>query len=161
MVWWSQNHEVQRYKTHMEYVLGVQAPLLLMKATSMAVCCGVHSPILCHEGNIRGRMLWVCIHPYSVVKATSVAVYRGCVLTHILLWRQHPWPYIVGVHLDTAQPCHLLKPNWKPSSSHSISILTNISTQFPLQSVYVCVCVCACVCACMLACVGGCVRACL
>ena len=50
-----------------------------------------------------------------------------------------------GIHshktLDTAQPCHLLKPNWKPSSSHSISILTNISTQFLLQSVYVYVCV--------------------
>ena len=50
-----------------------------------------------------------------------------------------------GIHshktLDTAQPCHLLKPNWKPSSSHSISILTNISTQFLLQSMYVCVCV--------------------
>ena len=41
--------------------------------------------------------------------------------------------------LDTAQPCHLLKPNWKPSSSHSISIPTNISTQFVLQSVFVCV----------------------
>ena len=36
--------------------------------------------------------------------------------------------------LDTAQPCHLLKPNWKPSSSHSICILTNISTLFLLQS---------------------------
>ena len=34
--------------------------------------------------------------------------------------------------LDTAQRCHFLKPNWKPSSSHSISILT--STQFLLQS---------------------------
>ena len=59
-----------------------------------------------------------------------------------------------GIHshktLDTAQPCHLLKPNWKPSSSHSISVLTNISTQFLLQSVYLCVSVCvrarACVC---------------
>ena len=43
-----------------------------------------------------------------------------------------------GIHshktLDTAQPCHLLKPNWKPSSSHSICILTNISTLFLLQS---------------------------
>ena len=52
-----------------------------------------------------------------------------------------------GIHyhktLDTAQPCHLLKPNRKPSSSHSISILTNISTQFLLQSL--CVCVFACV----------------
>ena len=28
--------------------------------------------------------------------------------------------------------------NWKPSSSHSISILTNMSTQFLLQSVCVC-----------------------
>ena len=49
-----------------------------------------------------------------------------------------------GIHfhktLDTAQLCPLLKPNWKPSSSHSISILTNISTQFLLQCVYVCVC---------------------
>ena len=46
-----------------------------------------------------------------------------------------------GIHshktLDTAHPCHLLKAKWKPSSSHSISILTNISTQFLLQ----CVCV--------------------
>ena len=53
-----------------------------------------------------------------------------------------------GIHshktLDTAQPCHLLKPNLKPSSSHSISILTNISTQFLLQSMCVCVCVCVC-----------------
>ena len=54
-----------------------------------------------------------------------------------------------GIHshktLDTVQPCHLLKPNWKPSSSHSISILTNISTQFLLQSMCACVCVCVCV----------------
>ena len=28
--------------------------------------------------------------------------------------------------LDTAQPCHLLKPNLKLSSFHSVSILTNI-----------------------------------
>ena len=52
-----------------------------------------------------------------------------------------------GIHshktLDTAQPCHLLKPNWKPSSSHSISIPTNINTQFLLWS-FVCVCVCVC-----------------
>ena len=50
-----------------------------------------------------------------------------------------------GVHsletLDTAQPCHLSKPNWKSSSSDSIPTLTNISTQFLLQSVCVCVCV--------------------
>ena len=81
-----------------------------------------------------------------------------------------------GIHshktLDTAQPFHLLKPNWKPSSSHSIFIPTNISTQFLLQSECVCVCVCVCcvvlcvellvcVCACMRACVCACVRACV
>ena len=68
-----------------------------------------------------------------------------------------------GIHshktLDTAPPCHLLKPNRKPSSSHSISILTNISTQFLLQSV--CVCVCVCVCACVRACVRACVCVCV
>ena len=40
-----------------------------------------------------------------------------------------------GIHsktLDTAQPCRLLKPNWKPSSSHSISTPTNINIQFLL-----------------------------
>ena len=48
-----------------------------------------------------------------------------------------------GIHshktLDTAQPCHLLKPNWKPSSFPNISILTNTSAQFLLQSLCVCV----------------------
>ena len=44
--------------------------------------------------------------------------------------------------LDTAEPRHLLKPNWKPSSSHSIFNPINISTQF-LLVVLVCVCVCA------------------
>ena len=48
--------------------------------------------------------------------------------------------------LDTAQPCHLLKPNWKP---HSISTPTNINTQFLLQSLCVCACVCVCVCVCV------------
>ena len=41
-----------------------------------------------------------------------------------------------GIHshktLDTAQPFHLLKPNWKPSSCHSLFIPTNISSQFLL-----------------------------
>ena len=42
----------------------------------------------------------------------------------------HIWNSLTQDLIDTAQPCHLLKPNWKPSSSHSISILTNISTSF-------------------------------
>ena len=33
--------------------------------------------------------------------------------------------------------------SWKPSSAHSISILTDISTQFLLQSMCVCVCICS------------------
>ena len=40
--------------------------------------------------------------------------------------------------------CHLLKPNWKPSS-YSISTPTNINTQFLLQSLCACMCVCVCV----------------
>ena len=42
------------------------------------------------------------------------------------------------------------KANGEPSSSRSIFIPNNISTQFLLQSVCVCMCVCVCVC------VGGC-----
>ena len=67
--------------------------------------------------------------------------------------------------LDTAQPCHLLKPNWKPSSSHSISAPPNINTQFLVVCVCVCACVracvrvwyCVCVCACGTVCVCVCV----
>ena len=48
-----------------------------------------------------------------------------------------------GPHIWNSIPQDLRHcPNWKPSSSHSISILTNISTQLLLQSVCVCVCVC-------------------
>ena len=57
--------------------------------------------------------------------------------------------------LATAQPCHLLKPNRKPSSSHSISTQTNINTQFLLQTLCAHVCVCVCVCVCVSA--GACV----
>ena len=50
-----------------------------------------------------------------------------------------------GIHshktLDTAQPCHLLRPNWKPSSSHSISVLKSV----PSFCYSHCVCVCVCV----------------
>ena len=55
-----------------------------------------------------------------------------------------------GIHshktLDTVQPCHLLNPNWKPSSSHSIFIPINISTKFLLQSCVCSVCFNVCVC---------------
>ena len=74
-----------RLKTQTENVVGVQAPLLLMKATSMAEhheCAFTH---IC-EGNIRGHTLWVCVHPYSVVKATSVTIRRRCAFTHEYGW---------------------------------------------------------------------------
>ena len=49
-----------------------------------------------------------------------------------------------GIHshktLDTAQLCHLLKPNWKPSSSHSISTPTSIIS-IPSFCYRHCVCV--------------------
>ena len=65
-----------------------------------------------------------------------------------------------GIHshktLDTAQPCHLLKSNWKPSSSHRISAPTNINTQLLPQSL----CVRACVRVCVRACVRVCVCVC-
>ena len=39
-----------------------------------------------------------------------------------------------GIHsnksLDTDQPCHLLKPNWKASASYSTSAPSNINTSF-------------------------------
>ena len=76
-----------------------------------------------------------------------------------------------GIHfhktLDTAQPCHLLKPDWKHSSSYSISTPTNISIPSFCYShslcVYMCVCfvsvqVCLSVsCACQSVCVHVCV----
>ena len=43
---------------------------------------------------------------------------------------------------DIAQPCQLLKPNWTPASSHSISTPANINTRFLLQCACACVCVC-------------------
>ena len=59
-------------------------------------CCGCAGTLAFNEGNIHGWTSWVCIHPYSFVKATSVAIHRGWVFTHTLLWRQHPWPYTMG-----------------------------------------------------------------
>ena len=77
------------------YVVGVHPPVLFCPY----VVVGLHSPVPCCEGNIRGHTSRVCIHRYSVAKATSVAVRRGCAFTRTLLRRQHPWPYVVGVHL--------------------------------------------------------------
>ena len=88
---------VRHLKTHMEYVVGVQTPLLLVKATSVAIRRGCADTLTFNEGNVHGHTSWVCIHPYSVAKATSLAVRRGCAFTRTLLRRQHPWPYVVGV----------------------------------------------------------------
>ena len=45
----------------------------------------------------------------------------------LLLWTSH-----LEFPQDTTQPCHLLKPNWKPSSTHSICTPAKFSTQFML-----------------------------
>ena len=69
-------------------------------------------------------------------------------LSHfLLLWT----PHLEFTPTRHCQSCHILKRNRKPSSSHSISSPTNISTTFLLQSVCVCGgggggCVRACVC---------------
>ena len=95
---------VRHLRTRTEYIVGVQAPLLLMKATSMAVCrgcafthtllwkqhpwpyiVGVHSHIFCCEGNICGCTSWVGIHQYSVVRATSVALCGQRAFTHTFM----------------------------------------------------------------------------
>ena len=52
---------------------------------SHGVRCRCAGTLTFNEGNIHGCTSWVCIHPYSVVKATSVAVHRGCALTHTLM----------------------------------------------------------------------------
>ena len=65
---------------------------------SHAVCLGFADTLTFNKGNIHGCTSWVCIHPDSVVKATSVTVCCWCAFTHTLLWRQHPRPYVVGVH---------------------------------------------------------------
>ena len=58
--------------------------------------------------------------------------------THLLLWTPHLEFTPTRADIDTAQPCHLLKPNWKPSSSHSISILISVPSFCYSQ----CMCVC-------------------
>ena len=40
----------------------------------------IHPDSVVKATSVTGRMLWVCIHPYSVVKATSVAVHCGCAI---------------------------------------------------------------------------------
>ena len=65
-------------------------------------------------------------------------------------------PHIWNSLLQDLRHCSTLssfKAKLKTFSSHSISILTNISTQFLLQSVCVCVCVCVCVYVCVCVCV--------
>ena len=51
-------------------------------------------------------------------------------------FRPHIWNSLSQDHF--AQPRHLSKPNWKPSSSHSIFAPTNISTVSAIISVCVC-----------------------
>ena len=52
-----------------------------------------------------------------------------------------------GIHshktLDTAQPCHFLMPNWKPSSSHQLISIPSFCQLIVIVSILVRVCVCA------------------
>ena len=116
----------------------------------------------------------VCVS--MLILLTSVNCYMStlCLIYYALLLTPTHWKYnntntrlmaftsslaldpTFGIYshktLDTAQLCHLLKPNWKPPSSHSIFAPSNISTQFLLQSL--CVRVHACMrareCTCMM-----------
>ena len=97
-------------------------------------------------------VLLTCLNYYSVSYTTLFFWHPQAQNPAIQTWPSHflALDPTFGIHShktsDTAQPCYILKPNWKPSSSHNISAPTNINTQFLLQSVSVCVCVCVCVC---------------
>ena len=60
--------------------------------------------------------------------------------------RPHIWNSRTPARPETllSQPCHHLKPNWKPSSFHSI--VTVCACVCVCVCVRVCVCVCVCVC---------------
>ena len=110
--------------------------LLQYKKTELSEDVGVHF-LYCNAHFLLG-MSKAC---EGALKATEKEISQtgsfSCFGPHI--WNSIPQD------LDTAQPCHLLKPDRKPSSSHSIFTPTNISTQFLLQSMCVCVCVYLCV----------------
>ena len=49
-------------------------------------------------------------------------------------------PHLEFTATRPAQPCHLLEPNWKPSSSHSISILISVPSFCYSHCMRVCMC---------------------
>ena len=79
----------------MQQVVGVQTPLLSVKATSVAVCCGcAFTQIILWRQQL--LLYVVAVHsPRSYCEGNICD--RGCEFTHTLLWRQHPWPYFAGV----------------------------------------------------------------
>ena len=91
---------------------------------------------------------WRCLIVFQELSRASVLTVRhqlslSCESLIITVFFHQEYMHHKTNLYDTAQPCHFLKPNWKPSSSHSASILTNISTQFLLVSVGVWGCVCS------------------
>ena len=85
-----------------------------------------HTHNACHHVKINSPT-------YSTHAAVVMGNFMVRKLLDMLVW---------SVTLDIAQPCHLLKPNWKLPSSHNVPAPANISTQFLLQSVCVRACVC-------------------
>ena len=109
------------------------------------------TPLFCHtypKPNLNNvvqilipQLFFPCLPKCNNIKSSNT---NARVMAFVLSLALDP---TFGIHshktLDTAQPCHLLKPKWKPSSSHSISTPTN--TQFLLQSLCACECVHVCV----------------
>ena len=119
-------------------------------------CVSCFLAVICHQS------VWSCaLHSsYWHLHAEKSNNTNASLMAFALSLTLYP---AFGIHslksLDSAQPCHLLKSNWKPSSSHSTSAPADISTQFSWMSLCVCVCVCVCVsvCECVRVCMHACV----
>ena len=75
-----------------------------------------------HSVSCTALFFW---HPHAENPAIQM---QDSWLSHVLLlWTPHLEFIPTRPYLDIAQPCHLLKPNQKPSSPHSISAPSKIS----------------------------------
>ena len=106
--------------------------MVLVLFTSLNCCMTVYTPSRTLRSSSDTRMLE--IQQYK--RKTHGFRTFSCFGPHI--WNSLPQDLR---HCSTLSS---FKAKLKPASSHSISILTKISTQFLLQSVCVCMCVCVC-----------------